>query len=126
MRSLIFNFNSCFGRFRVPRTTLKLGDLGFLELSYHKFIVLVDCSSLVIEARNNLVSEPHCDQDQPTMSDKIFEECLIEFRCHLKEWRDEIAACREQQLISITTSENPSTTQTSTEPPRTTASPQPY
>jgi hypothetical protein len=52
-------------------------------------------------------------------------ECLIEFRRLLKEWRDEIAARREQQLISITTSENPSTTPLSIEPPRTTSSPQP-
>jgi hypothetical protein len=78
------------------------------------------------------------------MSNKFLEECLIEFRHLLKEWRDEIAARREQQLVSlssspnilgdnnsidphdsIATSENPSTIQTSIKPPRTTSSPRP-
>jgi hypothetical protein len=34
MRSLIFNSSSCFGRFKIPRITLKLGGSGFFELSY--------------------------------------------------------------------------------------------
>ncbi|KAB8523121.1 hypothetical protein FH972_025420 [Carpinus fangiana] len=38
------------------------------------------------------------------MSNKILEECLIEFRRLLKEWRDEIAARREQQLVSLSSS----------------------
>ncbi|KAE7838860.1 hypothetical protein FH972_027379 [Carpinus fangiana] len=38
------------------------------------------------------------------MSNKILEECLIEFRRLLKEWRDEIAALREQQLVSLSSS----------------------
>jgi hypothetical protein len=77
------------------------------------------------------------------MSNKFLEECLIEFRHLLKEWRNEIAARHEQQLVSlsspnilgdnnsidphdsIATSENPSTIQTSIKPPRTTSSPRP-
>jgi hypothetical protein len=72
------------------------------------------------------------------MSNKFLEECLIEFRHLLKQWRDEIAARREQQLVSlssspnilgdnnsidphdsIATSKNPSTIQTFTKPPKT-------
>jgi hypothetical protein len=41
MRSLIFNFSSCFGKFRVPRITLKLGGLGFFELSYKTLTLLL-------------------------------------------------------------------------------------
>jgi hypothetical protein len=78
------------------------------------------------------------------MSNKFLEECLIEFRHLLKEWRDEIAVRREQQLVSLSSSpnilgdnnsidphdsiaisENPSTIQTSIKPPRTTSSPRP-
>jgi hypothetical protein len=40
------------------------------------------------------------------MSNKFLEECLIEFRHLLKEWRDEIAARREQQLVSLSSSPN--------------------
>ena len=57
MRSLIFNFNSCLRRFRVPQITLKLGGLGFLELSYHKSIVLVNCLSIVTEVCNTTKAE---------------------------------------------------------------------
>jgi hypothetical protein len=40
------------------------------------------------------------------MSDKFLEECLVEFRRLLKEWRDEIAVRREQQLVSLSSSPN--------------------
>jgi hypothetical protein len=40
------------------------------------------------------------------MSNKILEECLIEFCRFLKEWGDEIGAHCEQQLVSLLSSPN--------------------
>jgi hypothetical protein len=39
-RKLLFNSTSCFKRFRVPRTTLKLGGPGFFKLSYQNLLFL--------------------------------------------------------------------------------------
>jgi hypothetical protein len=40
MRSLIFSSNCCFKMFKIPQITLKLGGLGFFELSYQNLSFL--------------------------------------------------------------------------------------